>query len=399
MGGIIRALVGMGGGGGGMGASWIAAIGSVCSGQGAHRGNNNGSSELSMRAAQMGSKPLALSSSRVGFLVAAGAALQLERFLSLTSSFMGDQFQEPIRKCNKMQGQSNNLGLDAGNGNCWHLAPQCCDSAGIPSLLGSSVVVYMPWGSIVQFLETGSHPRRKLKVRMAATGGRNEAPHSRTGVGVGSKGRKWTNVILGLNLLVYMAQVASQGRLLLWGAKVNSLINRGQLWRLITPSLLHANIAHLLVNSYSLNSVGPTVESLGGGRRFLAVYVASALASSSLSYTLCTAPSVGASGAIFGLVGALAVFLVRHKSLMSGGDQSLAQVGRVIAINMVFGLLSEGIDNWGHLGGLFGGAAVAWLVGPALSFQSQPGGGQRLLIDQPPLTRFMSIVRKKQHNS
>lgn len=84
---------------------------------------------------------------------------------------------------------------------------------------------------------------------------------------------------------------------------------------------------------------------------------------------------------------------------MSGGDQSLAQVGRVIAINMVFGLLSEGIDNWGHLGGLFGGAAVAWLVGPALSFQSQPGGGQRFLIDQPPLTRFMSIVRKKQHNS
>jgi hypothetical protein len=93
MGGIIRALVGMGGGGGGMGASWIAAIGSMCTGQGALRGNNNGSSELSMRVAQMGSKPLALSSSRVGFLVAAGAALQLERFLSLTSSFMGDQFK------------------------------------------------------------------------------------------------------------------------------------------------------------------------------------------------------------------------------------------------------------------------------------------------------------------
>ncbi len=92
MGGIIRALVGMGGGGGGMGASWIAAIGSVCTGQGALRGNN-GSSELSMRAAQMGSKPLALSSSRVGFLVAAGAALQLERFLSFTSTFMGDQFK------------------------------------------------------------------------------------------------------------------------------------------------------------------------------------------------------------------------------------------------------------------------------------------------------------------
>jgi membrane associated rhomboid family serine protease len=64
-------------------------------------------------------------------------------------------------------------------------------------------------------------------------------------------------------------------------------------------------IVGMQVNSYSLNSVGPTVESLGGGRRFLAVYVASALASSSLSYTLCTAPSVGASGAIFGLVSSL----------------------------------------------------------------------------------------------
>jgi len=74
----------------------------------------------------------------------------------------------------------------------------------------------------------------------------------------------------------------------------------------------------------------------------------------------------------------------------------------VLGLEQRFSSLGNNLLVWSfdlQLGGLFGGAAVAWLVGPALSFQSQPGGGQRLLIDQPPLTRFMSIVRKKQHNS
>jgi len=149
------------------------------------------------------------------------------------------------------------------------------------------------------------------------------------------------------------------------------------------------------VNSYSLNSVGPTVESLGGGKRFLAVYTISALSSSGLSYALCTAPSVGASGAIFGLVGALAVFLARHKTLMSGGDKNLKQVGRVIALNLAFGLLSDGIDNWGHVGGLLGGAAVAWLIGPALSFDFAPGSGKKQLFDRPPIARLISPWSKQ----
>lgn len=137
------------------------------------------------------------------------------------------------------------------------------------------------------------------------------------------------------------------------------------------------------------------MESLSGGKRFLAIYAVSAIASSGLSYTLCTAPSVGASGAIFGLVGALAVFLARHKTLMIGGDQSLAQVARVIAINLGFGLLSSGIDNWGHVGGLFGGAAVAWLLGPAFSFEYAPKLGKKLLLDRPPIAKLLSPWSKE----
>ncbi|GBG80245.1 hypothetical protein CBR_g30610 [Chara braunii] len=169
----------------------------------------------------------------------------------------------------------------------------------------------------------------------------------------------------------FLIQVASKGRLLLWGAKVNSLIEAGQIWRLITPAVLHANVGHLLVNCYSLNSVGPVVEELGGARRFLAVYTVSALAGTLASYRMCTSPSVGASGAIFGLVGALAVFFARHRRLLgNSGSQNLQSISRVIVLNMV--------------GGLLGGAATAWVVGPALVFQTPRGGGRRQLVDRPP---------------
>lgn len=198
-----------------------------------------------------------------------------------------------------------------------------------------------------------------------------------------------TYIILGVNVLVFLGQVASKGRLLLYGAKINALIGQGQLWRLVTPSVLHANVFHLLINSYSLNSIGPTVESLAGPRRFLAVYAASAVTSTTLSYFCCAAPSVGASGAIFGVVGALAVFLIRHKNMMVNGQQSLQQVARVIAINMVLGFVSDGIDNWSHFGGLLGGAAVTWLLGPLYRFEVPPGGGQKQLVDRPPIAYLL----------
>jgi len=126
-------------------------------------------------------------------------------------------------------------------------------------------------------------------------------------------------------------------------------------------------------------------------RDFFAVYTASAIASSTVSYYLCKAPAVGASGAIFGLVGSFAVFVLRHRKLMKGGQQSLFQISRVIAINMVLGLMSRGIDNWGHIGGLIGGASLSWLLGPALSFESTQVG--RVLVDKPPIAYILSWRR------
>ncbi|KAI3942424.1 hypothetical protein MKW98_013076 [Papaver atlanticum] len=205
-------------------------------------------------------------------------------------------------------------------------------------------------------------------------------------------GRLWTNVLLGLNVLFFVAQMATHGKLMLWGAKINSLIDKGQFWRFATSSLLHANIAHLMINCYSLNSIGPTVESISGPGRFLSVYFTSAVTSSAMSYWFCPAPAVGASGAIFGLVGSFAVFVLRHRSLVGNRKEMLQHVAQVIALNMVIGLLSKGIDNWGHLGGLLGGAAMSWFVGPAWTYEGWTSDGKSVFVDKAP---FSHITKRR----
>ncbi|XP_058089573.1 RHOMBOID-like protein 10, chloroplastic [Magnolia sinica] len=201
-------------------------------------------------------------------------------------------------------------------------------------------------------------------------------------------GRLWTNVLLAMNVMVYVGQISTQGKLMLWGAKINSLIDRGQLWRLVTSSFLHANIGHLMVNCYSLNSVGPAVEKVSGPKRFLAVYFTSVLASSAMSYYFCKAPAVGASGAIFGLVGSFAVFILRHRNLIGGGMEDLQHIVRVIVLNMAIGTLSKGIDNWGHLGGLLGGTAMSWFLGPAWRYESRLGDGRSVFTDKAPIVNL-----------
>lgn len=206
-------------------------------------------------------------------------------------------------------------------------------------------------------------------------------------------GRKWTNILLAANVLIYVAQLATHKTLLLWGAKINTLIDKGQIWRLVTSSLLHANIGHLMVNCYSLNSIGPYVESISGPRRFLAIYFTSAISCAASSYWFCKAPSVGASGAIFGLVGSFAVFVLRHRTMIRDANDDLRYIAQVIFLNMVIGLMVKGIDNWGHLGGLLGGAAMSWLLGPAWKYQSTASDGRKIFSDQAPLSY---LIHRKQ---
>ena len=99
------------------------------------------------------------------------------------------------------------------------------------------------------------------------------------------------------------------------GEQVNALIAAGQLWRLVTPALLHGDVLHLLVNCYSLNQVGPASERLLGPQRFLSLYVTAAVTGNLASFLFCPNPGVGSSGAILGLVGSMAMYFARHRGL------------------------------------------------------------------------------------
>lgn len=156
--------------------------------------------------------------------------------------------------------------------------------------------------------------------------------------------------------------------LILLGAKENSLIDQGDYWRLITATFLHANLIHIFFNGYALFVLGPESERLYGTWRFLALYFLAGLGGSVASYLFSPAPSVGASGAIFGLIGGLAVFFYLSRQAL--GEFARSQVQTMVAIamiNLIIGFASPGvIDNWGHLGGLVAGVVAGIALVPRL---------------------------------
>jgi rhomboid protease GluP len=178
-----------------------------------------------------------------------------------------------------------------------------------------------------------------------------------------------TYTLMGITILIFLGQMI--GEYLLGGdflanggMKVNDLIVKGQLWRLITPVFLHGSIMHVAFNMYALFVLGPGLERHYGHSRFLALYLLSGFAGNVISFWFSSANSLGSSTAIFGLLGAEGIFLYRNKSLFgSTAQRALVNVVVIAVINLMLGL-SPGIDNWGHIGGIIAGTAFAWLAGP-----------------------------------
>jgi rhomboid protease GluP len=150
-----------------------------------------------------------------------------------------------------------------------------------------------------------------------------------------------------------------------FGARINEAILAGELWRFITPVLLHGSIPHIAFNMYALLSFGTGLERYFGHGRFLLLYLLGAFAGNVASFLFSDGYSVGASTAIFGLLGAEAVFLIQNRKMFAGRFRSA--IGNIIfiaAINLfIIGSL-PGIDNWGHIGGLLGGLIFTSLAGP-----------------------------------
>jgi len=170
-----------------------------------------------------------------------------------------------------------------------------------------------------------------------------------------------TKALLAINIGVYVITAAQGGglnnpggslflRWLLYGPAVAN----GDWWRLFTSAFLHANVIHIAFNMYFLWFVGSAVEQALGRGRFISLYVVSALAGSAgaLVWTP-NAPTVGASGALFGLLGA-ALILERQRNYVLGGSAM-----GLIVINLILSFAISGISIGGHVGGLIGGILCA----------------------------------------
>lgn len=150
--------------------------------------------------------------------------------------------------------------------------------------------------------------------------------------------------------------------LLVFGANVDTLTKNGDYYRLFTSMFLHIGILHLLCNMYSLYIIGKGVENVFGKVKYLIIYLLSGIAGSILSLafnhnTICA----GASGAIFGLLGALLYFGYYYRTYL--GATLTRTIIPVIVLNLIIGFTSSGIDNAAHIGGLVGGILIAMAVG------------------------------------
>ncbi len=194
-----------------------------------------------------------------------------------------------------------------------------------------------------------------------------------------------TPIIIALCVLMFIATyIWGRGSedsitLLLFGANYRPLVQIGQFWRLATSIFLHAGIVHLLVNMYSLYILGKQMEGFLGRFKFLIVYLGSGILGSLLSVVVHSSVSVGASGAIFGLLGSLLYFGYHYRLYL--GTVLKTQVIPIIIINLLIGFLVPGIDNFAHIGGLVGGYLLTMVVGvPGKSKKSDRINGAIVLI-------------------
>ena len=181
----------------------------------------------------------------------------------------------------------------------------------------------------------------------------------------GTLGPSLTLIVIGITVIVSFFAFSTPG--LTHALLLDRFdVQRGEIWRLVTVTLVHANLIHLGLNMYSLWIIGPIVEQAWGRRMFLLFYLLTAVAASTASFLFSGGPAVGASGAIFGLVGVvLAGTRAHHPVLDRRSRQIVPQLGMLVILNLAIGFFSAGtIDNAAHIGGLISGIWLGIVVPP-----------------------------------
>jgi rhomboid protease GluP len=189
-----------------------------------------------------------------------------------------------------------------------------------------------------------------------------------------------TIALIGINAAIFFVTVTqgllqSESAILRAGALSRELVFHGQVWRLFSAMFLHGGIEHLVGNAVGLFIVGMAAEHAYGKLEMTGIYVVSGLCGSIFSVLINPGPSVGASGAIFGLLGATIVFFLKYRDRLHLRDK---RVGNVLLMWAAYSIgtayFIPFVDNAAHIGGLIGGAFSGYWLTPKLMISDSSGG-------------------------
>lgn len=238
------------------------------------------------------------------------------------------------------------------------------------------------------------HPLEREPTPPSQPGG--ESPRKQTTLHIPSVRPLVTYTMIGIMVAVFLLRATSPGTdeaILRWGANQRELVLvDGQIYRLLSSMYLHASVyssrgtfalensLHLFLNAYMIFVVGSSIERLFGHVRYALVYLLGGLAASVASIVLGSGGySVGASGAVFAILGAQFVYLYQHRKLLgAAGRRQLMGLVQLVGINLIFGFLTNAagasirIDNWAHIGGAIGGLTLSFAIAPLYIVRSHP---------------------------
>lgn len=170
-----------------------------------------------------------------------------------------------------------------------------------------------------------------------------------------------TYIIMFINIVMFLLSIVDYTGIIDMFANYYVNVKNGEVYRLITYSFVHANLLHLFFNMYALYFIGPQVEKYYGKISYLVIYLGSALIGGLFTTVLTNAVSVGASGSIFGLFGAMVYFGYKYRNVLD--DFLRSGIIPVLLLNLFLGFIVPGIDVYGHIGGLLGGLLLSYTLG------------------------------------
>ena len=207
-------------------------------------------------------------------------------------------------------------------------------------------------------------------------------------------GDGWNVVSFPATLLAQIVgNSTSSAALVELGAMRALQIAGGEYWRLFTAMFLHFGWVHLAVNCFGLYIFGQMIEDMYGRGRFVVIYVLAGLAGGVASYAFNLSHAlqytgVGASGAVLGLLGAMTAFFVRNREMLGGmGSRTIIGLLLVAGINLAFGFIIPGVDNFAHVGGFAGGVALGLAFAPAYTVATNYFGFQAIAVDDNSLRK------------